>query len=112
MSPSDFPQRNAVFGEGQAEYIPLPGYREPGLRGRVTTLWRATWRERVKFLFTGELWLQQLTFNLNLQPLIPAIDCPLKTEITHATIGSDQPCGCKQGARHTCCPNTPLDLLP
>lgn len=89
MIPSDFSQRNAVFGEGQSEYIPLPGYRVPGIQGRVITLWRGTWRERFKFLFTGELWLSQLTFNTNLQPILPAIDSPLVTEVKHATIGSD-----------------------
>lgn len=91
MKPSDFSQRNAVFGEGQPEYIPLPGYRKPGVEGRVITLWRGTWRERLKFLFTGELWLSQLTFNVHLQPILPSIDCPIEVEIEHATIGSDGP---------------------
>lgn len=77
MKPSDFPQSNAVFGQGQKEYIPLPGYRAPGIHGKVITCWQMTWRERLKFLFTGKLWLSQLTFNANLQPILPAIDSPL-----------------------------------
>lgn len=77
MIPVEFPQCNATFGKGQKEYIPLPGFLESSLQGRVTTLWQATWPERIKFLFTGKLWLQQLGFNLPLQPIKPMIDSPL-----------------------------------
>lgn len=90
MTPSDFPQRNAVFGEGQEQYIPIPVYKEPGIQGKVTSYWRGSWRERWKFLATGQLWLQQLSFNMPLQPQLPLIDCPFPdAELEHATIGSE-----------------------
>ncbi len=56
-----------TFAKNQPEYMPLPavvsGY------GRVTTRWRLTWRERLRLLLRGDLWLQVLTFNHPLQPI-------------------------------------------
>lgn len=89
MTPSKFPQSNGSAGDGQAQYLTVPLFYEEGLEGRITTLWRADWRERWKFLFTGELWLQQLTFGKQIQPQKPSVDTPFVNTIEPATIGSD-----------------------
>ncbi len=64
-----------TFAENQPEYIPLPAHRQPD--GTVTTRWRLTWRERLRILLTGDLWLQVLTFNRPLQPVKLDTQCPI-----------------------------------
>jgi len=54
--------------ENQPEYIALPSIISAGLGGVVTTRWRFTWKERLQLL-CRELWLQQMTFHRNIQPV-------------------------------------------
>lgn len=64
-----------IFAKDQPEYIPLPAWR--GEDGRVVTRWRLTWKERLRILFFGNLWLTVLTFNHPLQPVKLETECPL-----------------------------------
>lgn len=76
MKPIKFKGHNVVFAKDQPQYQPLPALleKEPG---RVTSCWKLTWRERFKILFTGKLWLSQLSFNEPLQPQLPLVDNPI-----------------------------------
>jgi len=77
MTIEPFDEQNVVIGAGQAEYLPLYAHKIQGDRqGTTTTRWKLTWRERIKLLFTGELWHQVLTFNLPLQPQMLMVDKP------------------------------------
>lgn len=64
-----------VFAKDQPQYRPLPAIRVKD--GTVITRWKLTFLERVKLLFTGNLFLQQLTFNSSLQPQLPSLDEPI-----------------------------------
>jgi hypothetical protein len=75
MKPSHFPQANCAFAKDQPQYIPLPAHRDQD--GAVTSCWRALLWERVVFLFTGRIWLRQLTFTTPLQPIRLAVLPPL-----------------------------------
>jgi hypothetical protein len=55
-----------VIGANQPEYRPLPAHRYAN--GAVLTVWRLSWRERMRVLLFGRLHLTQLTFHLPLQP--------------------------------------------
>ena len=57
------------FAKYQQEYISLPSYRAPGDEGLVTSRWKLSWRERIRVLLTGNLWLQVMTFRHPLQPV-------------------------------------------
>ena len=74
MKPIKFPKANATYAKDQPEYLPLPVYREAD--GLVISCWQLTWRERFKILWTGRMWLRQLTFNQPLQPQLPEVDAP------------------------------------
>ena len=67
MKPIEFEQSNVVFAKDQPEYLPLPAHRSED--GCVSTCWQLTWRERLKVLIGGRLFLSLLTFNNPLQPL-------------------------------------------
>jgi hypothetical protein len=67
-----------TFAKDQPEYNPLPAHWQPD--GRVTTRWQLTWRERLRVVFGGSIWLQQLTFNQPLQPVKLTAECPIVDE--------------------------------
>lgn len=74
MKPVDFPEQNSIFAKDQPEYQPLPACRTSD--GQVISCWALTWRERFKLLFTGRMWLSQLTFGARLQPQLPSVTSP------------------------------------
>ena len=61
--------QEVLLAENQPEYIALPSIISAGLGGVVTTRWRFTWKERLQLLWSGNLWLQQMTFHRNIQPV-------------------------------------------
>jgi len=72
MKPINFPASNIVYSKNQPEYLPLPAYKAPD--NSVTSCWALTWRERLKILRTGRVWLDVLTFGQPLQPVILSAD--------------------------------------
>ena len=63
-----------MFAEDQPEYLPLPAYRARD--GMVVSCWMLSWRERLRLLVSGRLWLSCLTFGKPLQPLLPEAEEP------------------------------------
>ena len=68
MIPKKFPEVNVTFAEDQPEYLPLPAFRNDSPQGEVVTCWQLSFRERMRVLFSGEIWLSMLTFNKSLTP--------------------------------------------
>jgi hypothetical protein len=74
MKPIDFRGSNVVFAKDQPEYLPLPAYCDPeDETGTVVSCWRLSWRERLRVLVGGPLWLSCMTFRRSLQPLLPEV---------------------------------------
>jgi hypothetical protein len=72
-----------VIAKEQPEYRTLPALVSSGRisgRVRVTTRWRLSLGERFRILWTGNLYLQVLTFGDPLQPLKPSVDEPSVAE--------------------------------
>ena len=78
MYPIEFPEQNLVLAEDQPEYLPLPSHRADD--GEVISCWLLSWRERLRVLWTGRLWLRQLTFNEPLQPQLLEVESPFHGE--------------------------------
>ena len=80
MKPKQFPEANTVFAKDQPEYQPLHAYREDSVNGNgeVVTCWELSFRERLRILFKGEVWLCLLTFN---KPLTPSFMTTKKSDI-------------------------------
>lgn len=76
MTPANFKGQNIIFAKDQPEYQPLPAFIND--EGVVLSCWKLTLHERLKLLFTGRFYLQVLTFNHPLQPVLPSIENPLK----------------------------------
>ena len=66
MKPVTFKEQNTVYAKDQKEYLPLPVYKDA--QGTIVSCWKMTFKERIKFLFTGKVYVSLMTFNMPLQP--------------------------------------------
>ena len=66
-----------VYAENQPEYKPLPVFKDSD--GAVLSRWKLSWRERLRVLFSGNIYLWVLTFNCPLQPVMLQIEKPRMT---------------------------------
>lgn len=69
MKPVKFKHQSIVFAENQPEYQPLPALRLDGPEGNVISCWKLSFKERIRVLFFGRVWLNLMSFN---QPLTPS----------------------------------------
>jgi hypothetical protein len=69
MRPIEFKHQNVVYAKDQPQYQPLPALKLRGEEGEVISCWRMSFKERLKVLFTGRMWVSLLSFN---QPLTPS----------------------------------------
>jgi hypothetical protein len=73
MTPVEFPEQTVVWAKNQPPYLPLPAYTD----GRETiSCWKLTFKERIKVLIFGKLWLRQCNFGAKLQPQAPCVESP------------------------------------
>lgn len=69
-----------MVAKDQPEYQTLPTAFVKGAEGMRVTRWKLTWRERIRVLFSGSLWLSLLTFNGPLQPSMIYTECPISID--------------------------------
>lgn len=88
MKPIKFKECNIEFAKNQPEYNNLPAFKDNSALGKVITCWELSFKERLRVLFFGKVWLDLMTFN---RPLIPSFmttnkhdlfDKPKKSKIT------------------------------
>ena len=75
MKPIEFKQANRRIAESQDEYLTLPAFVN---ETETISLWRLDWKERMRILFSGKLWLRQMNFGHALQPQLPTIEHPFE----------------------------------
>ena len=78
MKPIIFPESNVTFAEDQPEYLQLPAWRDNEEQGTVISCWTMTWKERLKVLVTGKVWLSTMTFRKPPQPVLLGVDYPFE----------------------------------
>jgi hypothetical protein len=72
-----FAEQTVVIAKDQPEYRPMPAYRyENDNCGRIVFCWKLCLIDRLKVLFTGVVWQQQMTFNGPIQPALLLVDKP------------------------------------
>jgi len=74
MKPVKFKGFNLIYAENQPEYIPLPVLKLDNPEGNCISCWELSFKERIKILFTGKMWLSMLTFNKPLTPVLPTVN--------------------------------------
>lgn len=68
MKPVKFKHSNVTFAKDQPEYQPLPALKLDTPEGEVISCWQMSFKERVKVLFTGKIWVSLMSFNKPLTP--------------------------------------------
>jgi len=76
MEPINFKQVNVVYGKNQPEYRELPAFKNKD--GLVVSCWQLSFKERLKILFGGKIWLSLSTFN---RPLTPSFLTTNKADV-------------------------------
>jgi hypothetical protein len=66
-------------GEGQPQYRVLPCIRFNDPEGTLLCRMKLNWRERLRVLFTGNVWLYQLTFGRGITPVNADFEQPQLT---------------------------------
>jgi hypothetical protein len=74
MKPITFKECNVTFAKDQPEYQPLPAYKTGTMHGEVISCWHLSFKERIKLLIHGNLWIAMMTFNQSLTPIYPTVD--------------------------------------
>jgi len=70
MKPIKFKDQNTTFAKDQPEYGQLPALVINSPQGEVISCWKLSFREKVKILFTGKLWVSLMMFG---KPLTPSM---------------------------------------
>ena len=68
MKPVNFKHQNVVFAKNQPEYRPVPALKLDSSNGEVVSCWKMSFKERLRVLFLGRIWVSLLTFNKPLTP--------------------------------------------
>lgn len=73
--PKPYPEGSelVVYGKDQPQYLPLPAIRHNDEMGCVTSCWYLSFKERLKLLFTGRVYLQLATFGHSIQPQLMSL---------------------------------------
>jgi hypothetical protein len=74
MKPVKFKHQNVVFAEDQPEYGSLPSLKLDTPQGEVISCWKLSFKERIKVLFLGRVWMSLMSFNKPLTPSYLAIN--------------------------------------
>lgn len=78
MRPIKFKEVNATYAKNQPEYLPLPGHKIKEPEGRFIFCMGLNFKERLKILITGRLWVSLMTFN---KPLTPSYFTTKKSDM-------------------------------
>ena len=78
MKPIKFKEQNCVFAENQPQYIPLPAHKVDEPEGRVIFCEYLSFKERMRVLFTGKIWVSLMMFK---KPLTPSYFTTKKSDL-------------------------------
>ncbi len=74
MNIASFPEQNIIIAKDQRPYSSLPAFITRDTI--VISRWRLSFWERIKLLWYGHIWCQQMTFGQQLQPQQLSIEKP------------------------------------
>jgi len=74
----DFPE--VLVAEHQEEYMVMPAIFLHDNTGTILTRWRLTWKDRLKILLTGNIWVWMMAFGQRIQPIKLTADKPEVTQ--------------------------------
>lgn len=89
MDAVKFKEMTCTIAKDQPEYMPLPAYQDDRF---TVSKWKLNWRERVRLLFSGTIYLMQMNFRQPLQPQLMRLDSPfVPAKPTQPVVNTDGP---------------------
>lgn len=74
MIPIHFEGVNTLWAKNQDEYVTTPAFvNKESEEKESISCWKLTWKERLVLLISGRLWICQLTFGNDFQPMKPTV---------------------------------------
>lgn len=73
MKATNWDHSNCKIAENQDEYKTLHGLKLPGTEGYTITRWKLTFLERLRVLWTGIVWRNDMTFNRPFTPTFMSV---------------------------------------
>lgn len=64
----EFKEQNIEIAKDQDEYLTLPAYKAEDHTRTMVTCQYLNLRERIKVLFTGRIWMSEMTFGKSIIP--------------------------------------------
>lgn len=80
MKPIKWKHSNTVYAENQDEYRNLPSLKLDTPEGHVISCWKMSFKERMRVLIFGRVWMNLLSFN---RPLTPSLLTTQKKDLYH-----------------------------
>lgn len=74
MKPVEFKHQNVVFAKDQPQYLPLPALKLDDQGGTVISCWKMSFKDRLKMLITGKVWLSLMSLDEPLTPSYMAVN--------------------------------------
>lgn len=68
MNAIKFKHSNVEFAKDQDEYHTLPALRLGDEHDTIVTCWGLSFKERLRILFTGRIWMSEMNFKRPLTP--------------------------------------------
>ena len=68
MKALEFKEQNCVIAKNQSQYTPLPAHRVDESEGRVIFCMGLSFKERLRILVFGKLWVSLMMFGMPLTP--------------------------------------------
>ena len=68
MKAIEFKEQNSQIAKDQDKYLTLPSFRAKDDNGTMITCNYLSFKERLKVLFTGKIWMSEWTFNKPITP--------------------------------------------
>lgn len=78
MKPVKFKEQNCTYAEDQPEYTPLPALKLDTEMKEVISCWGLSFKERLRVLIFGKVWLSLATFG---KPLTPSFLSTRKNKV-------------------------------
>ena len=76
MKPTKFKEQNCTYAQNQDEYGNLPAFKDDN--SVIVSCWKLSFKERLRILFTGRIWLALWSFD---KPLTPSYMTTKKSDL-------------------------------
>ena len=68
MKAIEFKEQNGALSRKDSPLRPIPIFKDPSEKAQVVSCWKLSFKERMRLLLLGKLWVSIITYNNPVQP--------------------------------------------